>query len=380
MNRGVGLLALAIACLLFMGTGCSRHARLDMGASLERTFWGTDRGPAYYGGVIDKWTLLTPGQRRYEFTKQDFILANFEIHNALRGLGGTKVKTSRDFAYVTDKILWVLAHDPLPADRAVACEELGRLVLRLPDPEKPFEPGTAASAVRINLITRDLREIQMRVVKGENVKVSELVKTINAMADETPTHTRSARQQIRAMTAAPVANAGTKVELATAKVLPELLRRAMLVSLHSAATGDTDDPDGEPDPAEMVRTAAADVLARIGCPIARDDAVSRLSGALDPKEREPDTRRNLLRYLGAIGGAKAFEVCLDALENDLDSGVRYHAQLALVRMTGQAQRSFDAWARWLSENPDWSKTPDRTEANGAGATEDAEPASSGSTK
>ncbi len=353
MNRGLGLFALGVAWLFATGAGCSRHARLDMGASIGRTVLGTDRGPSHYGGIIDKWTRLRPGQRRYEFTSQDFILANFEIHQALRGLGGTKVKTSRDFAYVTDKILWVLAHDPLPADRAVACEELGRLALRLPNPEKPFEPGAAASGVRINLLTRDLRQIRLRVDKDEKVKVSELIGRIAAMADETPIDIRSARQQIRSMTTKPVATGNTKVELAVAKVLPEMLRRAILISLRSAATADTEDPESEPDPAEMVRTAAADVLARIGCPIALRDAVNRLSGSLDPKEREPDTRRNLVRYLGALGGPEAFDVCLEVLGNDLDSGVRYHAKLALVRMTGENQIDLAGWEAWRAANPDW---------------------------
>jgi len=353
MNRGLGLFAFGVSCMLVLCAGCSRHARLDMGASIERTFLGSDRGPKHYGKVIDEWTRLDPGQLRYEFTKKDTILANFEIHRALRGLGGTKVKTPQDFAYVTDKILYVLAHDPLPADRAVACEELGRLALRLPHPEKPFEPGAATSGVRINLITRDLRQIQMRVAKKEKVKVSELLGRVIAMAEETPTDARSARQQIRSMTSEPVASAGARADLAVAKVLPEMLRRAILISLRTAATGDTEDPAAEPDPAEMVRTAAADVLARIGCPVARHDAVNRLSGALDPKEREPDTRRNLMRYLGAVGGPDAFAVCLDGLENDLDSGVRYHAQLALVGMTGESQHGATAWEEWRAAHSEW---------------------------
>ena len=129
--------------------------------------------------------------------------------------------------------------------------------------------------------------------------------------------------------------------------MPGMVRRAVLVALRDVACGDPLDPQSQPDPDDAVRIAASDVLARVGSPFAREAARARLTGRLDPKERNPDVRRNLLRYLGM------FEVCLHRLDDDIP-GVRYLAQQALTQMTeGRVEPTVAAWEEWRKAHPAW---------------------------
>ena len=82
--------------------------------------------------------------------------------------------------------------------------------------------------------------------------------------------------------------------------------------------------------------------------------LNEAAALLDPEEREADVRRQLVRYLGCVPQSpRAFSVCLVRLE-DVDEGVRFHAQEALQCMTGtRAGRDPESWRAWRKDHPEW---------------------------
>jgi hypothetical protein len=64
--------------------------------------------------------------------------------------------------------------------------------------------------------------------------------------------------------------------------------------------------------------------------------------------------REIVVYLGAVGGPRAFEACVLRLEDKYD-GIRYQAQVSLQRMTGaRVEPTVAAWRAWQRDHPEWA--------------------------
>jgi HEAT repeat protein len=277
------------------------------------------------------------------------------IDRSVRGLGGTKIRNSDDLALVADWLLFALAFDPTLSVRSAAAQELGRVLLRLPMTDLPPAPTDALADQRIHTAAQDLHRYGLDVQAGKKVTHAQVVERMEALARESPPTRQAAQQAVRAFAIFPVRGATSKkIRVASERLVPGLVRAAILVSLREVACGDPLRPHREPDPQAVVRAAAAEVLATTQSPVALRAAAERLKDAIDPAERDADVRRRLVSYLGRIPHSKlAFRVCLLRLE-DVDSGVRYHAQAALQRMTGARVGTDPAdWRAWRDDHPEW---------------------------
>ncbi|MHC4493345.1 MAG: hypothetical protein ACYTDU_17185, partial [Planctomycetota bacterium] len=245
--------------------------------------------------------------------------------------------------------------DPTLSVRSEAAEQLGRVLLRLPMTELPPAPSDALADQRIHTAAQDLYRYGQDVRAGKQVTHDQVVERMEALAKESPPTRQAAQQAVRAFAIFPVRGATSrKIRAASERLVPGLVRAAILVALREAACGDPLRPHWEPDPAPFVRTAAAEVLASTQSPVALDAAAARLRDGIDPGERDADVRRQLVRYLGRIPHApRAFATCLVRLE-DVDSGVRYRAQEALQQMTGtRVGADPAAWRAWRDDHPEW---------------------------
>jgi len=338
--RRLALLALVAGCAGIEGD----IDRTEMKEFFVNFVKGKDRGLNAYRRTIEKSVTKVQG-RRYQYVAPAHI-SNWYVDRSVRGLGGTDLPNSDYLASAVDKLLFVLSYDPTAAIRSTTCEQLGRILLKLPYAEVPL-PVDGNADIRINQIADDLAEMATHAREGKKVPVSAVVERLHALEKERPRTLLGARQVVRVLAAAPVSQAISGPIRDTAQeVGPALIRDAILVSLREVAVGL---PDIEPDDAPLVRQCAVEVLTRVGSPVARAGAEARLMGGIDPFERDTDVRRALLAYLGTIGGPGAFNACVERLL-DLDVGVRFSAQMALQEITGaRADPTPEAWRAWAEQ-------------------------------
>ncbi len=349
-----------MACALVALAGCagveSDLRRAELKDSVLDIFLGSDRGLGAYVKAIGDNTTKPAGRERYQYLGTQHM-ASYRVVWALRGLGSTRLSSAAELSNAVDRLLFVLAHDPVPAVRGTACRELGRIGLRLPLLPGEPPPEDPRAAGNINIAAKDLAVLHARIEDGEPVPAESVVRELESLAQETPPDLLSALQMVRAVAARPVSGSTGSVAEAAERLVPDLVRRCILVALRDVACGDAAAPEPAPDPSPLVRLEAAQVLARLASPWARESALRRLVDRVDPAENAADVRRALLDFLGEVGNPDAFEVCLRRLD-DVDSGVRYHAAAALLRMTGAAgvPAEATAWSAWREKHPEW-KTP-----------------------
>lgn len=324
---------------------------------------GKDRGIGEYkAAILDAVTPKAPATRdRYQYVGAPH-LANYRVQWAVRGLGGTRLAGVQHLANAVDMILFVLAHDPVPAVRALCCQQLGRVALRLPLPVDGEPEEGPNAAANIHLAAKDLASLYARVLAKEPVASEQVVAALEALGRETPPDLLLARQTVRALAAPPVGNAqGGPVLEAAERLGPGVVRRAIVVALRHLACGDPNLAADlvTTDPAPVVRLEAARVLARLQAPLARTAALRRLVDPLDPRERDADVRAALLDYVATVGDPDAFEVCVRRLD-DVEPTVRLHAAAALVAMTGATEVPADAeaWRAWREAHPEWRQPAD----------------------
>jgi hypothetical protein len=345
---------LALLALLALAAGCAGIEadieRAEIGEFFQNFYKGKDRGVGSYCAMIEK--SITPLQGgRYQYVPPAHM-SNFYVDFSVRGLGGTKLLNSDYLARAADKLLWVLAHDPTGALRSTAAEQLGRLLLPLPPGPVPL-PTDGAADIRINQIADDLLEMSVAVREGKKVPVTSVVERLHALAAERPTGLVNALQMVRIFAAPPVAGAVSGPVRETAEQLgPAVIRDSILVALRDVSVGLA---EVEPDESPLVRKSATEVLTRVASPVAQAGAITRLTGEIDPPERDPDVRCALVAYLGVVGGPGAFDACVERLL-DLDIGVRFYAQTSLQQLTGaRADPTPEAWRAWAEKAPALAK-------------------------
>jgi hypothetical protein len=310
-------------------------------------FKGKDRGYPNYRETIER-AIQRGGGGAYQYAPPAHV-SNFLVQRSVRGLGCTEVEGSDSLAGIVDLLLEVLHRDPTAAVRATASHQLGRILLTLPEAGLP--PPVANVDQKIHQNAMDLFHIQGEMKKGTPILPEPVVGLVRGLGGLTPGHILSAREMMRALAGPPVSPArNAAIVAARDEVVPAAARAAILVALRDVGTGQA---DGEPDPSALVRIHATEVLARVGSPVALGPAVERLGDSVDSPERDPDVRRQLVAYLGAVGGPASFEACLQRLD-DADSGVRFHAHRALLRMTGADEPPDGArWRAWREQHPAW---------------------------
>jgi len=324
------------AGLLILVAGCAGIEGDIRRAEVKEFFLnftrGRDRGSKYYAWRIRKSTT-DPKGGRYQY-KPPAHISHFLVERSVRGLGGTAVADSEDLLRVADWLLYALAYDPTASVRSTACEQLGRVVLRLPVGPDRLRDVDPASDRRINTIAQDLRELGEKFKAGEKVGTERVIERMRALAAEVPPTMQAARQQVRALAIEPVAKTVTPaVREAADEIGPGVVRDAILVGLREVACGDRARPHFPADPSPIVRGAAARVLVRVGAPVALDEVLHRLEAPFDPAESDPDVRGTLL---------------------DAEPNVRFRAHQALMHMTRvRVAPRPEAWEAWLERHPEW---------------------------
>ncbi len=315
---------------------------------------GPDRGLKHYVDMVNDSVERSPHTRWYRYKgKPQF--ANYKVRVSVRGLASTDVQRPDALAAVVDYLLFVLAQDPIGANRAEAARGLGKVLLRLPLPGYAGEdvPTDPDAGRKINTIARDLLRIEKERTEGKRIKAATVVERLLTMSKLRPVDFGSARQMVRAIASRPISRSAGSVRKAADRLTPRMLRRSILVALRDVTCGDPDLDEQGPDESVFVRVDGALVLARIASPVALGAALERLGDPYDPAERNPDVRGHLLDYLGKVGGPRAFEVCLRRM-GDVRYGVRFHAYRALVRMTGAMVPPEPVpWRKWREANPAW---------------------------
>jgi hypothetical protein len=314
---------------------------------------GKDRGAGEYARVIEK--SITPLQGgRYQYIVPAHI-SHYMILRSVQGLGGTRTEDADYMAFVVDRLFYVLAHDPMGNIRSEACEQLGRVLLRLPQEPDKIIGGDISGDGEINQIALDLKNYGDAISAGKKVTAAQVLERMDRMGEHRPSTFASARQMMRAFAAKPVvASTSASIRERAAALVPGITRDCILVALREAAFGDPAREDIDPDPSPMVRAAAVRVLGRVGTRDALDLAIARTADSIDPAERDVDVLREIVVYLGAVGGKRAFEACILRLEDKYD-GIRYQAQIALQRMTGaRVEPTVAAWRAWQRRHPDWA--------------------------
>jgi len=347
---------IAVAALALALAGCA-GIEGDIKRAEMREFFlnfvrGKDRGSGYYAHQIAKSTTKPRGGA-YQYVAPAH-LSHFYVERSVRGLGGTRIRTSDDLVRVTDWLLYTLAYDPTVSVRSRACENLGRVLLRLPPGDGPPVADDLQADQRINVAAQDLLGYALARNEGQRVETAKVVERMEALAAEAPPTRQAAMQQVRAFAVDPVYGVRTgPVREAADRLVPGLTRDAILVALRETACGDPLRPQFGADSSPLVRASAARVLARSGSPVALEAALWRLRGAVDPAEHDPDVRGRLIEYFAAVGGPRAFDACVQRLD-DHDPAVRYHAQRALQRMTGARVRpTSQSWVEWRTRHPEW---------------------------
>lgn len=318
--------------------------RAEITEFFENFVKGKDRGVYSYTQTIAK--SVTPIQGgRYQYVAPAHM-SNFYVDRSVRGLGGTRLPNSDYLAAAADKLLFVLAYDPTDALRSTAAEQLGRLLLPLPPGPVPI-PADGDADVRINQIADDLFAMGVDWQAGKKVPVAAVVERMRALFAERPKSLISACQMVRILAMPPIANAlPGPVRETSEEIAPAIIRDSILVALRDTSVGLR---DAEPDESALVRQCAIEVLTRVASPVAQEGAIARLSGEIDPPERDPDVRCALVAYLGVVGGPGAVEACVERLL-DLDLGVRLYAQTSLQQLTGaRADPTPEAWRAFLAE-------------------------------
>ncbi len=331
MGRALRVVLLAAALIGCAGVEGDLK-RAEMREGLRDLVRGRDRGVAGYRQAIVQSTTQSRAMARYQYAPPAHI-SHWLVQRSVRGLGGTRLNDAQDLAVAVDTLLDVVARDPTAAMRAVACYQLGRILLRLPAPAAGAPETTPQAEAKIHEIALDLLRLREAAAEGEQVKIGEVVERLQALSRERPQGLRSAREVVRALASRPIAGTASQaIRTESNKLAPPLIRASVISALAEVACG----RQGGPDPADespLVRAHAVEVLTRIAAGDAREVAALRLPDPIDPAERDGDVRRHLTQYLGEVGGEAAFRACVVRLD-DSDSGVRYHAQAALVRMTG----------------------------------------------
>jgi len=343
-----------MAALVVLVAGCAGIEgdiqRAELREFVLNIVQGKDRGAADYARTIDQ-SSTRPRGAHYQYIAPAH-LAHFNIERSVRGLGSTKTPNSDYLAFVTYKLLYVLRYDPGGSVRSLACEELGRVLLRLPRRSPPPLPGESLTEQKINQIAQDLAHYAVQLKKGRRVSRAAILERMQALARKRPTTARSAHQMVRAVAVRPAAwSSDSEIRKLSKAIVPGIVHDAILLALREHACGDPNRPDLEADPSALARLAAIRVLTRVRSPVALDGALARLQDPVDPAEHDPDARGALCEYLGVVGGAKAFETCAVRLA-DSDANVRYHAQRALVLMTGaRVEPKPEAWRAWREKHP-----------------------------
>ena len=322
-----------------------------------RLVMGPDRGLKHYVDMVNDNVERSPHTRWYRY-KGKPQLANYKVRVSVQGLASTDVQRFDALAAAVDYLFFVLAQDPIGANRAEAARGLGKVLLRLPLSGDPGEdiPTDPNAGRKINTIARDLLRIERERTEGKRIKAAAVVERLFTMSKLRPVDFGSARQMVRALASRPIALSAGSVRKAGNRLTPHMLRRSILVALRDVTCGDPDLPDQGPDHSPFVRIEGALVLARIVSPVALEAAAQRLEDPFDPAERNPDVRGHLLNYFGKLGGPRAFEVCLRRM-GDVRIGVRFHAYRALVRMTGATVPPQEVpWREWREANPAWQES------------------------
>ena len=350
---GVILLALSAGCAGIEGD----IKRAKMKEFFTGVVRGRDRGSGYYAYRIQQSTTK-PINGRYQY-KVPAHLSHFSVDLSVRGLGGTSVDDSDDLARVADWLLFTLAYDPTAAVRSLACEQVGRVLLRLPIKTTVVKADAGADQ-RINVLAQDLFKLSAELSEGKRVAESRVTDRMRALAKESPPTKQAAQQMVRALAIKPVlgAPADSDVRRTAEEILPRIVRDAILVVLREVCCGDPLRPQFSADESPLVRAAAARVLARVASPIAIAEVKWAIDDPFDPRERDPDVRSQMVAYLGAVGGLPqwgpaAFDICLRRLDDRILS-VRFHAQEALQRMTGAVvEPRIEAWEKWREARSAW---------------------------
>ena len=345
-----------VPALLLLVAGCTGVEadikRAEMGQFFENFIRGKDRGVNAYSRKIDQSITKVQGGR-YQYVEPAY-LSSFYVDWAVRGLGGTKLPNSDYLAAVADKLLFVMSYDPTSNVRSTACDQLGRLLLPLPPGPLPPSVDSKADA-RINQVADDLLKQATDAKEGKRVPIAAVLERMHALEAERPTSLLSARQMVRVLAAPPIVSSppGAVRDLAE-EIGPSIVRDSILVALRDVSVGLK---ETEPDESPLVRHGAIRVLTRVASPVAREGAIARLSGQLDPLERDPDVRCALVAYLGSVGGPGAFAACVERLD-DVDLGVRLYAQASLQQLTGaRAEPTAEAWRAVAEKEPALAKGP-----------------------
>ena len=350
--------ALLVAGLLSCSTVDNAIWRAELGENIKNIWAGKDRGVNAYAATIDQFTSRGFENGRYAYVAPAYT-SNFRVNWSVLGLGRTKTETAEELALVVDRLFYALARDPTGSVRASACTQLGKILARQrPEGERflvpPPEPEPHSDS-KINQVAKDLFDMQTSIEEGNRILQSDVVDRISAMSEQRPTTFRSARQMTRVLCARPIAGVAPGAVRDAANVaIPILVRDCIQISLREIACG-RPESGLAPDPDPHVRRHAAKALAAAGSVCAVREIANRLNDAIDPFERDPEVRRDFVNYLGEIGGETAFEACV-RLVIDLDSGVRFHAQRALRRMTGidDIPATVEGWTGWRQSHPGWS--------------------------
>ena len=358
------LTALVCAGCVGVESDIRRLERREFFLSLVK---GKDRGAGEYARTIEESSTSLQGGR-YQYVAPTHLSA-YLIERSVRGLGSTQIKGTDYLAFVTDRLLYVVNHDPTAATRALACEQLGNVLARLPDPGGTQPPKDMRGDQRINNVAQDLKKFSGLAKEGKRIKQSVVAARLEALADEVPPTFLSALQMVRSFAAKPVAGAGPgPIRTVADRLAPRIMRDSIVVALREIALGDPVREDVEPDPDALVRQMATIVLGTVRAKVALAAAVARVKGDVDPLEADRDARGAIVGYLGAIGGPHAFDACLMRLR-DVDRGMRYLAQKALVQMTTvDLAPEYATWSAWRESRPEWQipKTGDeKDDASGA---------------
>lgn len=325
---------------------------------------GKDRGYHGYREMLEEATIRGAGIRRYRYVKPAHV-SNYLVTRAVRGLGGTEWPDSSSVAATdymagsVDRLLDVLYRDPTPSVREQVCAQLGRISRRLTfmlngfKPEDPYLLRPDAD-VNIRQTTSDLTELQIRIDKGERIPQKFVVAALESFDQNPPRRSLEALEMMRAVASLPVAAAPPgPIRDAARTIVPRLCLRAISITLSQTACGSLVATGAYPDESDRVRLRAIQVLTSLHDPTAREPASARLWDNLDPEESNEFVKNALLVYLGTVGGRHAFEAAVRRLDNGHVS-VRYHAQSALIRMTGaRLAPQARAWRAWLAQHPRW---------------------------
>jgi len=351
----------ALGAILLLGS-CAKVEfdiwRAKTGENMADLVRGRDRGYFGYREIIEANTLKAAGFDRYQY-KEPAHVANYQVTRAVRGLGGTAWPDTDHMAGAVDRLLYVLRHDPTAAVRTAACSQLGRIAERLPAAAVDPYPLNPRHDETIRLIASDLYGMQQRLEKGEKIKQSVVVESLEKLSEQYPTRFLLSLMLMRALSSKPVVQVPAgPVRETLDRVVPPLCRRAISISLAEVACGSEIHAKLPEDDAAAVRLRAAEVLTMLRDPVARNVAASRCWDEFYPAEQDPHVRRALLDYLGAVGGPRAFEAARRRLAND-DISLRLHAQRALIDMTGaRVAPDAEAWSAWRAGHPEWQITPD----------------------